>query len=51
MLDFGSMRVGDYKDQTFIVKNIGLYNVKFCFVMKKKTFKDAFRIEPSEVEL
>lgn len=45
------MRVGDYKDQTFTVKNIGLYNVKFCFVMKKKTFKDAFRIEPSEVEL
>ena len=51
LLDFGSMRVGDFKDQSFIVKNVGLYNVKFCFVIKKKLFKESFRIEPNEVEL
>lgn len=51
LLDFGNIRVGDFKDQTFTVKNIGLYNVKFSFVMKKKLFKECFRIEPSEVEL
>lgn len=51
MLDFGAIRVGDFQDKTFTVKNIGLYTVKFAFVMKKKLFKDCFRIEPSEVEL
>jgi hypothetical protein len=51
MLDFGAIRVGDFQDKTFTVKNIGLYNVKFAFVMKKKLFKECFRIEPSEVEL
>lgn len=51
LLDFGNIKVGDFKDQTFTVKNVGLYNVKFSFVMKKKLFKDCFRIEPNEVEL
>lgn len=49
MLDFGNIRVGDFKDQTFTVKNVGLYTVKFSFVMKKKLFKECFRVEPSEV--
>lgn len=29
MLDFGAVRVGDFKDQTFSVKNVGLYKVQF----------------------
>ncbi len=51
MLDFGSIRVGDYADKTFIVKNTGLYKVKFSFVLKKKLFKEMFKVEPMEVEL
>jgi len=51
MLDFGDLRVGDLCDRNFIVKNIGLYKVKFSFVMKKKLFKDNFKIDPVEVEL
>jgi hydrocephalus-inducing protein len=43
--------VGDYKDATFLVKNTGLYRVKFAFVMKKKLFKEMFKVEPSEMEL
>ena len=51
LLDFGAVKVGDYKDQTFIVKNTGLYKVKFSFMMKKKLFKEIFKVEPTEMEL
>ena len=51
MLNFGDLRVGDYNDQNFTVKNIGLYKVKFSFVMTKKLFKECFKIDPMEVEL
>lgn len=51
LLDFGSVRVGDYMDKTFTVKNTGLYRVKFSFVLRKKLFKEMFRVEPMEVEL
>lgn len=51
MLTFGAVRVGDVKDQVFTVKNIGLYQVKLSFVMKKKLFKDSFKIEPSKLDL
>lgn len=50
-LDFGSVKVGDYKDANFNVKNNGLYKVKFSFVLKKKLFKEMFKVEPMEVEL
>ncbi len=51
MLDFGAIRVGDIKDSFFTVKNTGLYKVQFKFCMKKKIFKENFKIEPQEVEL
>ena len=51
MLNFDAVRVGDFVDRTFTVKNIGLYNVKLSFVMKKKLYKDSFKIAPSEIEL
>jgi len=51
MLSFGAVRVGDIKDAYFTVKNIGLYLVKLSFAMKKKLFKDNFKIEPMSLEL
>jgi hydrocephalus-inducing protein len=51
VLDFGNIRVGDFKDQVFSIKNSGLYPVKFNFNMKKKVYRDCFRIEPMEAEL
>ena len=33
------------------MKNTGLYKVKFSFVLKKKLFKEMFKVEPIEVEL
>jgi hydrocephalus-inducing protein len=51
LLDFGSVRVGDFADRTFSVKNTGLYRVKFSFVLKKRTTREMFRVEPMEVEL
>jgi hypothetical protein len=39
LLNFDAVRVGDFVDRTFTVKNIGLYNVKVSFSMKKKQYK------------
>lgn len=36
VLSFGAMKVGEVKEQSLNLKNIGLYKVKFNFSMKKK---------------
>lgn len=51
MLNFGDVRVGDVKEQKFPIKNIGLYDIKCRFVMKKKLFRDNFTIEPAEITI
>ena len=51
LLDFGSVRVYEVKEAMFTVKNTGLYKVKYSFNMKKKQFRDCFKIEPAEAEL
>ena len=48
MLNFGDVRVGDVKEQKFPIKNVGLYDIKYRFVMRKKLFRDNFTIEPAE---
>jgi len=48
MLNFGDVRVGDVKEQKFPIKNTGLYDIKYRFVMRKKLFRDNFTIEPAE---
>ena len=48
MLNFGDVRVEDTKEQKFPIKNIGLYDIKYRFTMKKKLFRDNFKIEPIE---
>lgn len=37
--------------KTFTVKNEGLYDVKFNFVIGKKIFRDNFKIQPSQGEI
>ena len=49
LLNYEAVRVGDFVDRSFTVKNIGLYNVKLSFLMKKKLYKDSFKIEPSKL--
>lgn len=51
LLDFGSVRVYEVKETFFSIKNTGLYKVKFGFNMKKKQFRDCFKLEPAESEL
>jgi hypothetical protein len=51
LLNFDAVRVGDFVDRNFTIKNSGLYNVKLSFIMKKKLYKDCFRIEPMQIEL
>jgi hydrocephalus-inducing protein len=46
LLDFGDVKVGAIAQQSFSIKNAGLYMVKFEFDMKKKLFRDNFTIEP-----
>ena len=48
MLNFGDVRVEDTKEQKFPIKNVGLYDIQYRFVMKKKLFRDNFKIEPAE---
>jgi len=51
MLNFGAVKVGEFKDQTFSAKNTGLYRISLSFQVKKKLFKENFRIEPMKLEL
>ena len=51
LLEFGSVRVGDHKDCNFTLKNVGPYKIKYNLVMKKKQFKECFRIDPASMEL
>ena len=51
LLDFGSVRVGEKKEQQFQIRNVGLYKVKYSFKMTKKVFRECFTIEPNESEL
>lgn len=45
MLDFGAVKVGELKEQSFTMKNLGLYTIKYNFTIKKKLFRENFKIE------
>ena len=51
ILDFEDVRVAESRDKTFSIKNVGLYEVKFGFVMKKRATRDVFTISPMEGDL
>lgn len=51
LLNFGDVKVGAMAQQSFSIKNAGLYMVKYDFEMKKKLFRDNFKIEPSTGEI
>ena len=51
ILDFEAVRVGEPKDNTIYMKNIGLYPVLYNFEMKKKMTREIFTIDPMEGEL
>lgn len=53
VLDFGNLKVNDYKTIPFSLKNHGIYKVKYKFEINshKKTWIDLFKFEPSEGEI
>lgn len=53
ILDFGNIKVKDYKIINFSLKNHGIYKVKFKFEINpgKKLWNDLFKFEPSEGEI
>jgi hydrocephalus-inducing protein len=51
ILDFEAVRVGEPKENKLVLKNIGMYSVKYNFTMKKKQTREIFTIDPMEGEL
>jgi hydrocephalus-inducing protein len=51
VLDFGSVRVGEPKENTITIKNDGKYPIKYNFLRKKKLTREIFKVEPEEDEL
>lgn len=51
ILDFGSVRVGEPKENTITIKNDGKYPIKYNFLRKKKLTREIFKVEPEEDEL
>mmetsp|Transcript_8825 Transcript_8825/g.8167 ORF Transcript_8825/g.8167 Transcript_8825/m.8167 type:complete len:1196 (+) Transcript_8825:4508-8095(+) len=51
ILDFDAVRVGEPKENKLVLKNIGMYPVKYNFTMKKKQTKEIFTVDPMEGEL
>jgi hypothetical protein len=45
------VRVGEPKENKLVLKNIGMYSVKYNFAMKKKAAREIFTIDPMEGEL
>ena len=46
-LDFGNLRVGDTKPETFSLKNKGKYDIDFAFVIRRAAVAEIFTIEPA----
>jgi hypothetical protein len=51
ILDFEAVRVGEPKENKLVIKNIGMYSVKYNFTMKKKATREIFTVDPMEGEL
>ncbi len=51
ILDFEAVRVGEPKENKLILKNIGMYSVKYNFTMKKKQTREIFTVDPIEGDL
>lgn len=51
ILDFEAVRVGEPKENKLVLKNIGMYSVKYSFTMKKKQTREIFAIDPMEGDL
>ena len=51
ILDFEAVRVGEPKENKLVLKNIGMYSVKFNFTMKKKATRELFSVDPMEGDL
>lgn len=50
-LDFGAIRVGEVKEQSVFLKNMGLYPVKYSFSMKKKVYRECFELDSPQGSL
>lgn len=51
ILDFEAVRVGEPKENKLVLKNIGMYSVKYNFSMKKKATREIFTVDPMEGDL
>lgn len=48
IVNFNNVRVFDEAARNISIKNIGMYEIKYSFIIKKKQTKDLFKFEPME---
>jgi hydrocephalus-inducing protein len=51
LINFGDVKVRDYKKFPFSLKNLGIYKIKYKFEIGKKLWQELFKFEPAEGEI
>jgi hydrocephalus-inducing protein len=51
IIDFGNVKVRDYKSFPFLLKNLGIYKIKYKFEINKKFWQELFKFEPGDGEI
>ncbi len=51
LIDFGNVKVRDYKSFPFLLKNLGIYKIKYKFEINKKFWQELFKFEPGDGEI
>jgi len=51
VIDFGNVKVRDYKSFPFLLKNLGIYKIKYKFEINKKFWQELFKFEPNDGEI
>ena len=51
IIDFGNVKVKEPKHFPFVLKNLGIYKIRYKFEIMKKLWQELFRFEPVEGEI
>ena len=51
IIDFGNVKVKEPKSFPFILRNLGIYKIRYKFEIMKKLWQELFKFEPNEGEI
>ena len=51
VIDFGNVKVKEFKSFPFILRNLGIYKIRYKFEIMKKLWQELFKFEPNEGEI